>query len=53
MKKLNHPGVIRFIETIQTDKHFCLIQEYASGGDLFELISNRTKVFRNQNIIIL
>lgn len=44
MSQLNHSGILRIIDTIKIKEYFCLVLEYASGGDLFELISNHTKV---------
>jgi serine/threonine protein kinase len=44
MKSLDHPGILKLVETIQTKDYFCIVLEYASGGDFFELISNSTKV---------
>ena len=38
MTKLNHPNIIKLIDVIDTDRHVCVIVEYASGGDFFELI---------------
>ncbi len=48
IKSLDHPGVIKLYDTVQTSQYFCMVQEYAAGGDLFELISNNTKVLRMQ-----
>ncbi len=44
MQSLDHPGILRIVETIKTKEYFCIVLEYASGGDFFELISSNTKV---------
>jgi serine/threonine-protein kinase Chk2 len=40
MQSLNHPGILKLVETIQTQEYFCIVLEYVSGGDFFELISS-------------
>ena len=44
MQQLDHPGILRIISTHKIEGYFCIIIEYASGGDLFEFISNQQKV---------
>ena len=41
MKKLAHPNVVRLLEVVETRKHLLLIQEYAGGGDLLQLLKAR------------
>ena len=36
--KLNHPNIIKFYAWYETRNHLWLICEYASGGDLLQLI---------------
>ena len=38
LKQLHHPNVVQIYEIIETDKDLYLVMEYASGGELFELI---------------
>jgi len=38
MKKLNHPYVIKLYEVIENEDFYFIVLEYASEGDLFELI---------------
>ncbi len=44
MVKLDHPNVLKLIDVIETKEHVCVIVDYASGGDLFELIQKSEKV---------
>ncbi|CAN4079618.1 unnamed protein product [Withania somnifera] len=39
-RSLRHPNIIRFKEVILTPTHLAIVMEYASGGELFERISN-------------
>jgi serine/threonine protein kinase len=44
MKSLNHPNILSLYETVVTPEYFCMILEYASGGDFLEYISSQKKV---------
>ena len=35
MKRLDHPNIIKVLQTINTENVFYIIMEYASNGDLF------------------
>lgn len=41
MKFLNHPGVIKFKETIETKTHIYIITELVKGGDLLKYINGK------------
>ena len=41
MKFLNHPGVIKFRETIENSSHIYLITELVQGGDLLNYINGK------------
>jgi serine/threonine protein kinase len=41
MSHMNHPGVIRLHSVLETPSCFFLILDYASGGDLLDLIKDR------------
>ncbi len=49
LKLFNHPHIIKLYEFIDTPSDIFVILEYASGGELFDLISRKEKVriFRN------
>ena len=36
MKRLDHPNIIKVLQTINTENVFYIIMEYASNGDLFQ-----------------
>ncbi|KAL9229747.1 hypothetical protein vseg_005181 [Gypsophila vaccaria] len=40
-RSLRHPNIVRFKEVILTPTHLAIVMEYASGGELFERISNK------------
>lgn len=33
-----HPNIVKFHKVFLTDTHFCIVNEYAPGGDLVDLI---------------
>jgi serine/threonine protein kinase len=44
MKKLDHPNVLKLIDVIETEDYMCIVLEYASSGDFYDLISSDKKV---------
>jgi 5'-AMP-activated protein kinase catalytic alpha subunit len=43
-REFNHPHIIKHFEFINTSSDIFVINEYASGGELFELIQKSDKV---------
>jgi len=41
MKFLNHPGVIKFKETIENKTHIYIVTELVKGGDLLKYINSK------------
>mmetsp|Transcript_28650 Transcript_28650/g.50961 ORF Transcript_28650/g.50961 Transcript_28650/m.50961 type:complete len:468 (-) Transcript_28650:1097-2500(-) len=41
MKKLDHPHIVRIIETYETEKICCLVMEYCEGGELFQVVCDK------------
>lgn len=44
LKMFNHPHIIKLFEFIDTPTYIFVILEYASGGELFDLISRSERV---------
>ena len=44
LKLFNHPHIIKLFDFIDTSSDIFVILEYASGGELFDLISRQEKV---------
>ncbi|XP_067884062.1 caM kinase-like vesicle-associated protein, partial [Heterodontus francisci] len=38
LKMVNHPNILQLIDTFETQKEYFIIQELATGGDLFDWI---------------
>jgi serine/threonine protein kinase len=43
---LDHPGIVRVFERIESREYLSLVLEYVSGGDLFDLIAERRAEMR-------
>lgn len=48
LKKLHHPNVVQIYEIIETEKDLYLVMEFASGGELFELIVQNQRLKERQ-----
>lgn len=38
MRMLNHPHIIQMFEIIETKKEYCIVLEYAAGGEVLDYI---------------
>ncbi len=38
LKKLDHPFVLKVLDTVETAQHYFLIMQYAENGDLFDFL---------------
>lgn len=45
MKKLDHPNIIKLLQVVDTTSDIYLILELVTGGELFELITQKGKYF--------
>ena len=53
LKELNHPNIINFYDSFLDDKHrFCILMEYASGGDLTSYLKSYPKKYLQENHIL-
>jgi calcium/calmodulin-dependent protein kinase I len=41
MKQIDHPNIVKMIDTFEDEGHYCLVMEMMQGGELFEQILNR------------
>lgn len=44
LRQFNHPHIIKHYEFIDTPSDIFMVIEFASGGELFDLISRRKRV---------
>jgi len=44
LRHLNHPGILRHIESFEDDGHLCLVTEYCERGDLTTRMAERRGV---------
>ena len=44
MKRLNHPSIVRILETFETNEYMLIIMEYINGGNLYSFVKKRRKL---------
>ncbi len=44
LKKIRHPNVIRLLEVFESPKHFLMVMEYASDGDLLQFVKKKRRL---------
>ncbi|EAY02860.1 CAMK family protein kinase [Trichomonas vaginalis G3] len=44
MKRLDYPGIVKFIDYLEDEGSYYLVMEYISGGELFDYIISHTRV---------
>ncbi|KAI9101318.1 kinase-like domain-containing protein [Phlyctochytrium arcticum] len=47
---LEHPNIIRLVEILDTPTHTCLVLEYASGGELYDLIADHPNLLTEDRV---
>lgn len=45
LSQLNHPHIIRYLDSFEAEDNLCLVLEYCCGGDLQALIRKRRGVY--------
>ena len=53
MRLFNHPHIVKHFEFIDTPSDIFMVIDFASGGELFDLISRREKVSASQTICLI
>ena len=41
LKNLDHPNIVKLYEVFEDDKHIYLVTELCTGGELFDIISEK------------
>lgn len=47
MRQLNHPNIVKFIEFIESEPYYYIVQELVTGGEIFGAIVNYTYLSEN------
>lgn len=53
LRRLDHPNVIRVVECIDDNNCFYLVEEYCSGGDLYDYIKKQKRFTEHKAAIIM
>lgn len=54
MEKLSHPNLLKLHEFFQSSKHYYIVMDYCSGGDLLHFMSrNKIKFFSEAESVLL
>ena len=43
MQHISHPSIVSYLHSFTTRSHHCLVLEYVSGGELFDLVNSDTQ----------
>ncbi|RGB42124.1 kinase-like domain-containing protein [Rhizophagus diaphanus] len=46
LKYVDHPNIVKLLDTVETSTHYCLVLEYVSGGELFDYVNDH---YENSN----
>lgn len=49
MRKLHSPHIVQFIDVIETENNFYIVQEFCNGGDLRSKINNEKQFSEAQS----
>lgn len=49
LKEVDHPNIIKFFETYQDQKYFHFVLEHWEGGELFDMISKKGKLYESDS----
>lgn len=41
MKQIDHPNIVKLLDVFEDERHWCLVMELMTGGELFDLILKR------------
>lgn len=48
LKRVDHPNIIKLIDTFEDHRHFCLVMELIQGGELFDQILQKEQFSENE-----
>ena len=41
LRSLDHPNIVRYIDSFTDGRKYCIVMEYANGGDLYQKVNKR------------
>lgn len=47
LKKLDHPNIVKYYETLENNKYYFIVMELCKGGDLFDIIKQKSDSQKN------
>ncbi|KAF9584736.1 Protein kinase [Lunasporangiospora selenospora] len=50
LKMIRHPNIIRFREVVETSAQTCIVLDYASGGELYNYVSEKRAQAKEEDI---
>lgn len=48
LKRVDHPNIIKLIDTFEDDRHYCIVMELVQGGELFDSILEKEQFCENE-----
>lgn len=48
LKQLDHPNIVKLLDVYEDERHWCLVMELMTGGELFDMILEKEQFDENE-----
>ena len=50
LKQLDHPNIVRLLDVYEDERHWCLVMDLMTGGELFDFVAKKTEGFAESEV---